>query len=159
MGFENERYTCNFKLYFSSPLINYMKLSVEGYISHEQSESWTRCGLAVIFEGLLSVKGKERAMLEDAYSAIETIRDFRVRVRQLQDRSISEDNQRVEVEVFGQVKKNVFFIQSASCALSVTISFLESIFDHFLPNTTNNIGDPYIPSLSKYTIPSSRLSF
>ena len=67
-----------------------MKLSqvAGGSVSSSAAEDWAKYGMLVIFEGLLSVTGKERTMLEDTFQAIETLRLFSARIVETQDSEV-----------------------------------------------------------------------
>lgn len=67
-----------------------LNLLAEGYILPSFADSWAKHGMLVFFEGLLSVQGKEIIMLEDSISAIESLRDFRIRILPITD-EVSED--------------------------------------------------------------------
>ncbi len=54
----------------------------DGTIDAETAERWVTHGFLIIFEGLLSVSGKERTMLEDTFATIETLRLFKAKVVQ-----------------------------------------------------------------------------
>lgn len=64
-----------------------MKLSllVEGYIPAEVAQDWVSHGMLVLFEGLLSVTGHERSMIEDTMVTAEVLRQFSVRVVECED--------------------------------------------------------------------------
>ena len=59
-----------------------MKLSLvlEGSISAEVAVGWLERGFLLVFEGLLSVIGNERFMLEDTVTAIEALNQFSIRI-------------------------------------------------------------------------------
>ena len=53
----------------------------EGRIPKGECEAWVKePGFLIVFEGLLSVVGKERAMLEDTISAVEALKIFQIRL-------------------------------------------------------------------------------
>ena len=66
-----------------------MKLSLvaEGYILPGIAQRWLEYGFLIVFEGLLSVIGNERAMLEDTISAIETLRLYRIVITEVKQES------------------------------------------------------------------------
>ena len=51
-------------------IIMKLNLVAEGHISQKLAEAWESTGILIVFEGLLSVTGKERTMLDDSFSAI-----------------------------------------------------------------------------------------
>lgn len=53
-----------------------LSLVVEGYIAQSQAEQWSKGGILFLFEGLLSVTGNERCMLEDTAGALELVRQY-----------------------------------------------------------------------------------
>jgi len=59
-----------------------MKLSqvAAGNLDGSLAENWIQYGFPIIFEGLLSVTGKERIMLEDTFESIESLRLFSARI-------------------------------------------------------------------------------
>jgi hypothetical protein len=61
-------------------IIMKLNLLAEGYILPSFAELWAKHGMLVFFEGLLSVQGKEIIMIEDSFSTIESLRDFRIRI-------------------------------------------------------------------------------
>ena len=74
-----------------------MKLSLvlEGSISAEVAVGWLQRGFLLVFEGLLSVIGNERFMLEDTVTAIEALNQYSIRILPLL-KSGSNDQQRTE---------------------------------------------------------------
>lgn len=48
------------------------------------AEKWLQDGFLIVFEGLLSVAGHERSMLEDTISAVDALRSYQVRLLPLQ---------------------------------------------------------------------------
>ena len=55
-------------------------LALQGSLEEGVCEQWLRCGLLLVFEGLLSVVSHERSMLEDTISAVDSLRNFQVRI-------------------------------------------------------------------------------
>ena len=99
------------RLYSVSQVVNttinsfLMKLSlvVEGYISPGIAERWLQYGFLIVFEGLLSVIGNERAMLEDTISAVETLRLYRIVITELKQESNDTNVTRLSnVEISGR---------------------------------------------------------
>jgi len=75
-----------------------LNLVAEGYILPSFAESWAKHGLLVYFEGLLSVQGKERIMLEDSLTAIESLNCFHFRILpQVETSTSSEDCVKIHV--------------------------------------------------------------
>ena len=68
-----------------------MKLSLvlEGSISAEVAVGWLQRGFLLVFQGLLSVIGNERFMLEDTVTAIEALNQFTIRILPLPKSSAS----------------------------------------------------------------------
>lgn len=52
----------------------------EGTIPFQVAERWVQDGFLIVFEGLLSVVGHERSMLEDTMSAVDALRSYQVRI-------------------------------------------------------------------------------
>ena len=85
-----------------------MKLSLvlEGSISAEAAVGWLERGFLLVFEGLLSVIGNERFMLEDTVTAIEALNQFSIRILPLPKSaasggvSCSSDQHRTEASGF-----------------------------------------------------------
>lgn len=57
-----------------------LELVIEGHIPSYFLERWYSFGFLILFECLLSVNGKERAMLEDTRTAIDMIQLYHIRV-------------------------------------------------------------------------------
>ena len=57
-----------------------LSLVSEGFIPHSTADRWMRDGFFVVFEGLLSVIGHERSMLEDTISTVEVLRLYVLRL-------------------------------------------------------------------------------
>lgn len=57
-----------------------LTLLIEGHIDASVADKWLSCGFLIVFEGLLSVSGKEKSMLEDTQSAVEALKLFQIRV-------------------------------------------------------------------------------
>eukprot|EP01038_Epipyxis_sp_PR26KG_P010041 gene10041-13499_t len=55
-------------------------LLADGHIPSIVSELWIKDGFLIVFEGLLSVIGNERAMLEDTISAVDAINLYQARI-------------------------------------------------------------------------------
>jgi hypothetical protein len=55
-------------------------LVLEGHIDASVAEKWLTIGFLIVFEGLLSVSGKEKSMLEDTQSAVDSLKLFQVRL-------------------------------------------------------------------------------
>ena len=83
-----KRRICSFSQALST-VINgvMMKLSllVEGYILPVVAQDWVDHGMLVLFEGLLSVTGHERSMIEDTMVAADAMRNYSVRVVECPD--------------------------------------------------------------------------
>ena len=64
-----------------------MKLALlaEGYIVSDIAQEWVSFGMVVLFEGLLSVTGNERSMVEDTMVAVESLRLFSIKLVQCDD--------------------------------------------------------------------------
>ena len=84
-----------------------MKLSLvlEGSISAEVAVGWLQRGFLLVFQGLLSVIGNERFMLEDTVTAIEALNQFTIRILPLPKSTASgsvscSSDQRRTVDVF-----------------------------------------------------------
>jgi len=60
----------------TSGLLLKLALAAEGHVSAQQVEIWRLHGVLFLFEGLLSVSGKERGMLEDTAAVVELARDY-----------------------------------------------------------------------------------
>lgn len=54
-------------------------LVTEGHLSPLAAEQWIEHGMLLMFEGLLSVIGNEKSMLEDTMSIVDTLNLFSVR--------------------------------------------------------------------------------
>jgi hypothetical protein len=52
----------------------------EGVLPQAAALQWLRHGLLIVFECLLSMKGKERGMVEDTIGAVDALRDFSFRL-------------------------------------------------------------------------------
>jgi hypothetical protein len=57
-----------------------LELVVENYVHPTFIERWMSHGFLIVHECLLSVSGKERAMIEDTWMAIETLKNFTIRL-------------------------------------------------------------------------------
>jgi hypothetical protein len=57
-----------------------LSLVLEGHIDASVAEKWLSVGFLIVFEGLLSVSGKEKHMLEDTQSAVEALKLFQIRL-------------------------------------------------------------------------------
>ena len=68
-----------------------LELVAEGYIPYFFLERWFSKGFLILFEGLLSVSGKERVMLDDTVGAVEMLKQYSIRILPTPD---SEDNMR-----------------------------------------------------------------
>lgn len=66
-----------------------LNLVIAGRIPGEVAVGWLQHGFLVVFEGLLSVIGSERSMLEDTLSAVHALRAFQVRVVQQDEDEIA----------------------------------------------------------------------
>eukprot|EP00981_Chlorochromonas_danica_P002888 scaffold579_cov146-Ochromonas_danica.AAC.6 len=66
-----------------------LNLVIAGRIPGEVAVGWLQHGFLVVFEGLLSVIGSERSMLEDTLSAVHALRAFQVRVVQQNEDEIA----------------------------------------------------------------------
>lgn len=64
-----------------------MKLALlaEGHITIETAEAWKEHGILVLFEGLLSITGNERSMIEDTMVAVDSLRLFSIRLVECDD--------------------------------------------------------------------------
>ena len=87
-------------------LVMKLNLVAEKHILPSFAENWVTYGLVVVFEGLLSVSGKERIMLEDSFAVIETVRSFHVRILPFpvemkgDDSKVTVDINRFEVRLY-----------------------------------------------------------
>jgi hypothetical protein len=63
-----------------SSVLMKLTLVAEGRIPFDVAEGWLLRGFLLTFEGLLSVIGNERFMLEDSVAAIDALNQYRVRV-------------------------------------------------------------------------------
>ena len=61
-------------------LLNKLALLEEGYITHNVARQWLNHGILFVFECLLTMKGKERGMVEDTMTALEALRNFRFKL-------------------------------------------------------------------------------
>lgn len=57
-----------------------LHLLIEGHIPFPIALRWLDAGFLILFEGLLSVVGNERSMLEDTISAVDALRAYQVRL-------------------------------------------------------------------------------
>ena len=61
-------------------LLNKLALLEEGHIAHNVARHWLSHGMLFMFECLLTMKGKERGMVEDTMTAVEALRDFKFKL-------------------------------------------------------------------------------
>jgi hypothetical protein len=57
-----------------------LSLVAEGHIEKAVADKWLQLGFLIVFEGLLSVAGHERSMLEDTITALEAVDMYSVRL-------------------------------------------------------------------------------
>mmetsp|Transcript_9913 Transcript_9913/g.16458 ORF Transcript_9913/g.16458 Transcript_9913/m.16458 type:complete len:1323 (-) Transcript_9913:243-4211(-) len=57
-----------------------LELVIENYVHSTFIERWMTHGFLIVHECLLSVSGKERTMIEDTWMAIETLKNFTIRL-------------------------------------------------------------------------------
>jgi hypothetical protein len=57
----------------------------EGHLDKSIAEKWVTDGFLLVFEGLLSVTGNEKSMLEDTIIAVENLKFFRIKISSFQD--------------------------------------------------------------------------
>jgi hypothetical protein len=57
-----------------------LNLLIKEQIPYQIANRWLENGFLIVFEGLLSVVGNERSMLEDTISAVEALRSYHVRI-------------------------------------------------------------------------------
>lgn len=55
-------------------------LVIAGKVPLAMATRWQEHGFLIVFEGLLSVTGNERSMLEDTVSAVSALRAFQIRL-------------------------------------------------------------------------------
>jgi hypothetical protein len=73
-----------------------LNLVISEMIPHQIANRWLESGFLIVFEGLLSVVGNERSMLEDTISAVDALRSFQVKFQQnvSQDGDLKEEEER-----------------------------------------------------------------
>jgi hypothetical protein len=57
-----------------------LNLLCKGALEVSLAEKWLTAGFLIMFEGLLSVTGHEKSMLEDTITAVDVLRNFRLRL-------------------------------------------------------------------------------
>ena len=82
----------------SAAFMNKLALAEEGAISPQAAEQWLRHGILMVFECVLSMKGKERGMVEDTMSAVEALQDYQFRIIRKNSGSSHENNNEFENE-------------------------------------------------------------
>ena len=63
-----------------SALIMKLTLIAENHIPPEVGEMWLIYGFLIVFEGLLSVSGNEKFMLEDTVTAVESLSKYQIKI-------------------------------------------------------------------------------
>ena len=63
-----------------SAVLMKLTLVAEKHIPQEVGEGWLTHGFLLVFEGLLSVIGSEKFMLEDTVSAVEALSEYQIRI-------------------------------------------------------------------------------
>ena len=63
-----------------SALIMKLTLIAENHIPPEVGEMWLLYGFLIVFEGLLSVSGNEKYMLEDTVTAVESLSTYQIKI-------------------------------------------------------------------------------
>lgn len=63
-----------------SAVLMKLTLLAEKHIPQEVGEGWLTHGFLLVFEGLLSVIGSEKFMLEDTVSAVEALSEYQIRI-------------------------------------------------------------------------------
>lgn len=58
-----------------------LSLAIEGQVEESTCATWLRTGFLLVFEGLLSVVGNERSMLEDTISAVDALRNYQIQIQ------------------------------------------------------------------------------
>ena len=63
-----------------SAVLMKLTLVAENHIPHETCEGWLIHGFLIVFEGLLSVIGQEKFMLEDTASAVSALSQYQIKI-------------------------------------------------------------------------------
>ena len=73
-----------------------LNLLLAEQIPHAIANRWVESGFLLVFEGLLSVVGNERSMLEDTIAAVDALRSYQVRIVSNSQEGLSQSSSKRE---------------------------------------------------------------
>lgn len=122
----------------NSFLLKFLK-AFEGYMAPTCIDQWIEYGFLVVFQGLLSVVGKEKGMIEDTIVAVQAMNSYEIRLRLLENSNTNILQYSSEFEIMDPEFKQNEEIESISSAefedLKRTITLEGHQVCIFLPNS------------------------